>query len=170
MISSRAADIMTRDVITVHGSSTVDEAMRLMARHGVSGLPVVDTDGCIQGIITESDVLLKGQRAASPHRTDSEGLFEPKADGVAEAYRRSRAHLVEDAMTRRVLAFSEESYVSDIARAMIEHAVNRVPIVRDCKVVGIVSRRDVVKALAKESHALDGRDPDEVKHGRVFEL
>lgn len=170
MLSLRALDIMTRDVITIHSQSTVDEALRLMASHKVSGLPVVDTDGCIKGIITESDLLLKGQFAMSTGRRKPEGLFAPQMDGVAEAYRRSKAHLVEDAMTRRVLTFGEESYVSDIARAMIEQAVNRVPIVRDCKVVGIVSRRDVVKALAKESEALGGRDPDELKNGKVFEL
>jgi CBS domain-containing protein len=161
---------MTRDVITVHGNSTVDEALRLMANHKVSGLPVVDVDGCLKGIITESDLLLKGQFATTAGRSRPEGLFAPQVDGVAEAYRRSKARLVEDAMTRRVLAFGEESFVADIARAMIEHAVNRVPIVQDCKVVGIVSRRDVVKALAKEAHALGGRDPDELKNGRVFEL
>ncbi len=161
---------MTRDVITVHGSSTIDEALRLMANHKVSGLPVVDTEGCLKGVITESDVLLKGQAGTAFGPSDTEGLFAPKMDGVAEAYRRSKASLVEEAMTRRVLTFGEESYVADIARAMIEHAVNRVPIVRDCKVVGIISRRDIVKALAKESRALGGRDPDELKTGRVFEL
>jgi CBS domain-containing protein len=170
MLSLRASDIMTRDVITIHANSTVDEALRLMANHKVSGLPVVDTDGCLKGIITESDLLLKGQLAMSVGGGTPNGLFAPQEDGVAEAYRRSKAHLVEEAMTRRVLTFREESYVSDIARAMIEQAVNRVPIVSDCKVVGIVSRRDVVKALAKESHALGGHDPDELKNGRVFEL
>lgn len=170
MISLRAADIMTRDVISVHKNSTVDEAMRLMAHHGVSGLPVVDTNGCIQGVISESDVLLKGQMQPTAGLAEPKGMFTPSADGVGEAYRRAKAELVEDAMTRKVLAFQEESLVVDIARAMVEHAVNRVPIVSECKVVGIVSRRDIVKALARESAALNGHSPNEIKTGRVFEL
>ncbi len=77
---------------------------------------------------------------------------------MEEAYRKAQAHLVEDAMTTKVLAFTEDSFVSDIARAMIEYAVNRVPIVRGSKVVGIVSRMDVIRALAKEA---TGDDPCE---------
>lgn len=171
MLSIRARDIMTRDIVTVHKSSTVDEALQLMADHKISGLPVVDTDGNLEGVITESDLLLKGQLGHStPGGAKLEGLFAPQLDGIAEAYRRSKAALVEEAMTKRVLTFQEESLVVDIARAMIEFAVNRVPITRGRKVVGVVSRGDIVKALAKESAALNGHSPNDLKKGRVYEL
>lgn len=170
MLSLCARDIMTRDVVTIHKNATVDSALRLMARHNVSGLPVVDTDGCLQGMITESDVLLKGQSQAPQREKTPNGIFTPAPDGVVEAYRRAKSELVEEAMTRRVVVFQEESRVVDIARAMIEHAINRVPIVRDCKVVGIVSRGDVVRALAGESEALGGRDPQDLQPARVIEL
>jgi len=170
MLSLCAQDIMTRDVVTVKKGASVEEALRLMANHKVSGLPVVDVDGCLQGIITESDLLLKGQIVPLDQRATKNGLFGSAPDGVDEAFRRAQSELVEGAMTRRVLAFAEESLVVDIAREMIEHAVNRVPIVRDCRVVGIVSRRDVIKALAREANEIKGTSAGEIRTGRVFEL
>lgn len=170
MLSLCARDIMTRDVVTIRKGATTEEALKKMAENRVSGLPVVDTDNCLEGIITESDVILKGQFTPSETQVHPNGLFTPMPDGLEEAYRRAQATLVEDAMTRKVLAFSEDSLVADIARGMIEHAVNRVPIVRDRMVVGIVSRRDVVKALAEETGALGEYDHNDLKTGRVIEL
>lgn len=149
MLSLTAKDIMTRDVITVHKGSSIDEALRLMACNNVSGLPVIEADNRLVGIITESDVLLKGQYTPPSKLSASAGIFAPQMEGVDEAYRRAQSTLVEEAMTQKVLTYMEDSLVVDIARAMIEHAINRVPIVRDGQLVGIVSRLDVVKALAE---------------------
>ena len=149
MLSLTAKDIMTRDVITVRKGSSINEALRLMACNNVSGLPVVDSDNHLVGILTESDVLLKGQYSPPSMTNIPVGIFAPQIEGVDEAYRRAQSTLVEEAMTNKVLAYMEDSLVVDIARAMIEHAINRVPIVRDNQVVGIVSRLDVVKALAE---------------------
>ncbi len=171
MLTLSARDIMTRDVVTTHKGSSIGEALNKMANSKVSGLPVVDGDNCLQGIITESDVLLKGQAALCDQHAQPNGLFTPHPDGIDEAYRRAQAELVEDAMTRKVLTFMEDALVVDIARAMIEHAVNRVPIVNDgCRVVGIVSRRDVVKALAREAEALGDYDACNVRSGKLIEL
>ena len=149
MLSLTAKDIMTRDVITIRKGSSIDEALRLMACNNVSGLPVVDSDNHLVGILTESDVLLKGQYSPPSMSNIPVGIFAPQIEGVDEAYRRAQSTLVEEAMTNKVLAYMEDSLVVDIARAMIEHAINRVPIIRDNQVVGIVSRLDVVKALAE---------------------
>lgn len=169
MLSLCARDIMTRDVVTARKGTSIEEAMRLMAKHQVSGLPVVDTEGCLVGIITESDVLLKGLHAPSEMRVEV-GLFAPEPDAVDDAYRRAQSQCVEDAMTKKVVAFMENSLVVDIARAMIERAVNRVPIVDGCKVVGIVSRRDVIRAMSKAVHPTGDYDADEVRVGKVIEL
>lgn len=161
---------MTREVATIRKGASIEEALRVMAECEVSGLPVIDPDGCLEGIITESDVLLKGQADPTDKRAKSNSIFAPRPDGLDEAYRRAGAALVEDAMTRRVLTFMEESLVVDIARAMMEHAVNRVPIVRDCKVVGIVSRKDIVKAMAKAANGIADRDESEIRSGKLIEL
>lgn len=170
MLSLKAKDIMTREVITIRKGSSVEEALKIMACNGVSGLPVVDSDGLLVGIITESDLLLKGQVAPSDKRASRNSLFAPHADGIAEAYRRAQSTLVEEAMTRKVLTFMEDSLVADIAREMIEHAVNRIPIIRDGRVVGIVSRRDVIMSLAKETNGDNVCHSDEIRTGKLIEL
>lgn len=170
MLSLTAKDIMTRDPITIRKGATVEEALRLMAEHRVSGLPVTDVAGCLEGIITESDLLLKGQAVPPRYRSKVSGVFAPKPDGLEEAHRKAQANTVEEAMTRRVLVFSEDSLVVDIARALMEQAVNRVPIVRDCKVVGIVSRMDIVRAMAKAANGYDYDSEGDTRAGRVIEL
>lgn len=170
MLSLCARDIMTRDVVTARKGTSIEEAMRIMAKNQVSGLPVVDTEGGLVGIITESDVLLKGLHSPSELRGNPPGIYAPQPDGVDEAYRRAQSECVEEAMTRRVIAYMEDSLVVDIARAMVEHAINRVPIVDGRRVVGIVSRRDVIRAMAHAAHPLGEYDASEVRSGKVIEL
>ena len=167
MLSLSAKDIMTRDVTTIKKGASIEEALRLMACNDISGLPVVDVDGDLVGIITESDVLLKGQLVKSTRFANSNDLFTASPDGVGEAFRRAQADLVEEAMTRKVLTFFEDSLLIDIARAMIEHAINRVPIVRDRKIVGIVSRGDIIRALSK---AATGDCNKSVNTGQLIEF
>ena len=168
MLSLRAKDIMTRDVVTVKKGASINQALMIMSQHNVSGVPVVDVDNNLQGIITESDVLLKGQFTPAEKSSKPNGIFGPSPDGIDEAYRRARASTVEEAMTTKVLVFAEESLVVDIARAMIEHAVNRVPIVQRSQVVGNVSRRDVVRAMARAANGT--QSDDEVRVGKLIEL
>lgn len=175
MLSLTAKDIMTRDVVTIHKGSSIEEAIKLMACNDISGLPVVDIDNNLIGIITESDVLLKGQYIpGETFSSPNNSLFKTRSEGVDEAYRRAQSTIVEDAMTRKVLVFAEDSFVADIARAMIEHAVNRVPIIKEGKVVGVVSRKDVVRALAEASAGTNGccdiDDDDEIRTGKLIEL
>jgi len=150
-----ADQIMTRNVITVKKGASVEEAMRLMARHNISGLPVVDVDGRLVGIISEKDLLLRGMPAPSSGPAPLPGT-EKLPDPVAEAAARASAVTVGEAMTRKVISFTEKSSVADIARAMVEHNINRVPIVRDGRVVGIISRGDVIRSMA----ALDFDEKD----------
>ena len=167
MLALRAKDIMTREIVTIRKGASIEEALRLMAENHVSGLPVVDADGCIEGIITESDVLLKGQVRVAPPSVDLLSRQAVPDEIVEDMYRRARGHRVEDAMTRRVITFSEDSAVTDIARVMIEQNINRVPILHDCHVVGIVSRRDIVRAMAA---AVNNPAPTDGEEPRVIEL
>lgn len=139
---------MTRDVATIHKGASIEQALRLMAARHVSGLPVVDVDGGLVGMISERDVLLRGQGEVAGSPATLPGVPSPEHDPVSEAYRKARAVTVEDAMTRDVVAYEEESSVADIARKLIERNINRVPIVRGRKVVGIVSRGDIIKSMA----------------------
>ncbi len=117
-----ARDIMTRKVATIHPDASVQEAAQLLDQKRISGVPVVDTDGLIIGIITEADIISKVNR---------EGLR------------------VVDIMSHDVIAVREETPVNEIASLLIERKIKRVPVVHNGKLVGIVSRADIVHAVAQ---------------------
>ena len=117
-----ASDIMTRKVATIYPQASAQEAAQLLDERRISGAPVIDVDGKIIGIITEADIISKVNR---------EGLC------------------VADIMSKNVIAISEETPVSDIAALLTERKIKRVPVVSDGKLVGIVSRADIVHAVAQ---------------------
>ncbi len=121
-----ASDIMTRKVATIHPGASVQEAAQLLDQKRISGAPVVDPDGKIIGIITEADIISK---------VDREGLC------------------VIDIMSHDVIAVDEETPVNEIAALLTERKIKRVPVVEKGKLVGIVSRADIVHAVA-EGHLI----------------
>ena len=122
-----ASDIMTRKVITIHPEASVQEAAQLLDQFRISGLPVIDARDNLIGIITEADILGKVNRY---------GLLDQ--DGLRVA----------DIMSREVITVDEETPVSDIATLLTERKIKRVPVVRQGRPVGIVSRGDIVHAVA----------------------
>jgi len=117
-----ARDIMTRRVITIQPRASAQDAAQLLDHHRISGLPVVDEDSKIIGIVTEADIISK---------VDREGLS------------------VGDIMSCEVIAVEEETPVNEIAALLTERRIKRVPVVCEGKLVGIVSRGDVVHAVAQ---------------------
>lgn len=121
-----ASDIMTRKVCTIHPEASAQEAAQILSRHRISGLPVVNADDKIIGMVTEADIISKVHR---------EGL------------------LVSDIMSHEVISVTEETAVGDIAMLLTERKIKRVPVVSGDKLVGIVSRGDIVNAVA-EGHLI----------------
>jgi CBS domain-containing protein len=117
-----ARDIMTRKVATIHPEASAQEAAQLLYQKRISGAPVVDADGKLIGVITEADIISKVNR---------EGLC------------------VADIMSHDVIIVSEETPVNEIAALLTERKIKRVPVVEDAKLVGIVSRADIVHAVAQ---------------------
>jgi len=117
-----ARDIMTRTVATIHPEASAQEAAQLLYQKRISGAPVVDADDNIIGIITEADIISKVNR---------EGLR------------------VADIMSHEIIAVGEETPVNEIAALLTERKIKRVPVVCDGKLVGIVSRADIVHAVAQ---------------------
>ena len=113
---------MTRKVISVRPGASVQELAQLLYCNRISGLPVVDDLSTIIGIITEADIISK---------VDREGLS------------------VGDIMSREIIAVDEETPVNEIASMLTERRIKRVPVVREGQVVGIVSRADIVHAVAQ---------------------
>lgn len=135
----KVGDVMTRDVIGVAPGDSLKEAGRLLVEHGISGLPVVDGWGRVVGVLSEADLLPKevaplpvGRRLL-PH----------------EAWQKLEAVVVGEAMSSPALTIEEDRPVAAAARMLIEQGVKRLPVVNDGRLVGIVSRHDLVRAFVR---------------------
>jgi CBS-domain-containing membrane protein len=116
-----ASEIMTRDVIGISDAASVRDAIRRLAEYRISGMPVVDRQQRLVGIVTEADVL---------------GFHGDETTAVTEI------------MTRHVIAVSGNTPTDQIAQLLTSHRIKRVPVVAEERVVGIVSRGDLVRVLA----------------------
>jgi CBS domain-containing protein len=141
-----AQEIMTRHVMTIGPLATVNEAIQRLNRYGITSMPVVDDDGRLVGIVSEAD-LLRGEvlDGGSAHR-HAPGSWPEQVPGV-----------VGDVMTAHVLSVTEAVDAVDIARLMLETGVKSVPVVRDNAVVGVVSRSDIIHALATSDERIRDR-------------
>jgi CBS domain-containing protein len=153
-MSMIASDVMTTTVITVKPNATVQEAAQILLTKGISGLPVVDDSGELLGIISEGDLLRRAHEGAWPKAwgaTPRWGWAKLLMDGEVSdtEYITQRGCKVVDIMTREVVQAEPETSVSDIATLMVHHRIKRVLIVQHGKVVGIVSRQNIVQALAE---------------------
>jgi len=117
-----ARDIMTREVITVSPTSTVKRLAKILIQNQISGAPVVDRKGKIVGIVSEADIVAKKGRQ------------------------------VKALMSDKVISVAEETLVEEIATLMTMHRIKRVPVMRADRLVGIVSRADIVSAIAMGKH------------------
>jgi CBS domain-containing protein len=146
---------MTTPVITVRPATPVREAVALMLEHRISGLPVVNDVGELEGIVTEADLLPK-EVVPRPQP--------PVVDWIGpslwverwlSAYRKAEGRTVGEVMTHHVITATEDTPVREIASRMVRYQVNRVPIVRGRRVVGIVTRADVLRVFLRSDQALE---------------
>ncbi|KAB2764482.1 CBS domain-containing protein [Brucella anthropi] len=139
------SDIMTRDVATISVDAHVRHAISRMLERGVSGLPVTDSDGNLVGIITEGDLMSRREiGTALLDRQD-----QPMTDEQDLAnYIHSNSWRVGDVMTAKVRTVEPGTPLIKVAQAMLTFNVKRLPVISDGAVVGIVSRRDLLKATS----------------------
>ena len=146
----RAKEIMTTEVITVRTDTPITEVARLMATHNISGVPVIDDKECVVGIVTEDNLLLRHDTKKTPRRLPLFGLLLSPDDDMIDIYEAARCNSnAQDIMTAKVVTFSEDAEVDRIAEAMVKKHINRVPIVQDSQLVGIVTRSDILRAIAR---------------------
>ena len=129
----QAKTIMKKNVITLHPQDTLDKAIELLVEKNITGIPVINEDQTLAGIITEKDVLnYMLEQDAISHMTDN-NLCE---------------HTIYHAMTANVVTFSEETPITEICECLARHSFRRVPIVDSTgKLVGIISRKDIIVVL-----------------------
>jgi len=140
----KVRDVMTKNVITVEPGASLKDAARLLVEHGISGLPVV-ADGVVLGVISEADLLFK-ERGPAEHR----GLLGRVLDGYGmDGELKLEARDVGDAMTIPPLTIGPHRALRAAAALMLGEHVNRLPVVLNGKLVGIVTRADLVRAFAR---------------------
>lgn len=143
-----AGGVMTKNVVTVKPDMSIRMVARVMSENRVSGLPVVDDNGRLVGMVSEMDLLRS--RAATAEREswwlDMLAEGEKMAPDYVE-YVRSSNNLVRQVMRQDVITITEDTPLSEVAQLIVDKGVKRLPVIKDGKIVGIVSRADLVRAL-----------------------
>jgi CBS domain-containing protein len=148
------ADIMNREVVSVHPEDDIETLLRLMRRHELPGVPVIDHSDRLVGIVTEADLVIREQDAdlRLPHHIDLLGgvIFLEPVKHYEERLRRAFASTVSEMMTRDPMTVNPEDSARHAARLIARHRHNRLPVVdADGRLVGMVTRVDVLEALAR---------------------
>lgn len=141
----RVEDVMTPDVATARPDTPLLDVARLLVERAVSGVPVVDEDGTLVGVVSEADVLAK--EVHEPHRAGAlERILRRGPDREAERF---DARTAGEAMTSPAITVAPYAPITSAAERMTEHGVNRLPVVSRGELVGIVTRADIVRAFAR---------------------
>jgi CBS domain-containing protein len=144
-------DVMTMEVATVRPTDSLKEVARLLAQRNISGAPVVDAEGAVLGVVSEGDILVKERGPAEPTRTFLR--FRRPSEPGRRA--KSAATTAAEAMTTPAVVIGPERPVTAAAKLMLERGVNRLPVVTDGRLVGIVTRADLVRAFCRSDSELE---------------
>jgi CBS-domain-containing membrane protein len=154
MAELTVGDIMDPDPVTVSPRDDVASLIKLLREHELPGVAVVDDDGLLVGIVTEKDLILREDDADLhlPHYIEIFGgvIFLEPLQHLEDKLRKAFANKVEEMMTADVDTISPEASVHEAARMISQSGHNRLPVVEDGKLVGIVTRVDSLEALSRE--------------------
>ena len=146
----KAKDIMTVDVITVKPETTVEELARLLIEHKISGVPVVDDNDQMIGVVTENDLIKKNARLHIPTIIRLfDAYFLLNSDKVEDEIKKMVAGTVDEICNKDIVSLTEETTLEEIATIMSEKNIHLLPVLRDGAVVGIVGKADIVKSMTK---------------------
>ncbi len=120
-----AKEIMSKSVLTVDKDMTLNEVIKMLVRERVTGLPVIDDEMCLLGMVTEKDILKM-------------------------LYNKEKSKTVQELMTRDVVKFDEEDDLINIFKCLVNNSFRRVPVMSKGRLVGIISRRDIIKFLSRK--------------------
>jgi CBS domain-containing protein len=153
----RAIDVMVRDIVTVHTDTDVADAVKLLSEHDISALPVVDESGNLIGMLSEADLIHRSEIGTEKHRPWWQEAV-TGASTLAEEFAKSHGKKVGEVMTDGVITVTEDTPLSEIAALFERKRIKRVPVVKDGKLVGIVSRSNLIQALASVVGRMDQHD------------
>lgn len=165
----KAADIMTTSVVCIRSDATILEAARLLLSERISALPVVDAAGKLEGIVSEGDLIHRAEIGSEKPVSRWKALFEDNAT-LARDYLKAHGRTVADVMSHPVVLAEEDTEISVVAARMDQFSIKRLPVVRDGKVVGIVSRANLLQALISAPGAVGAPAPDDAELRRQILL
>ena len=155
----KAMDVMVHDVATVSPEDDIADVIKLLAEHDISALPVVDDDGHVVGVISEADLIHREENGTGKHRPWWLEALTP-ASTLANEFAKSHGRRVYELMSTDVVSASEDTPLGQIATLLEKHRIKRIPILRDGRLVGIVSRANLIQALASSLPQVATGDSD----------
>ncbi len=163
-------NVMMPYAITINRRAPIRDAIRLMLKHQISGLPVVDDEGALVGILSESDFLHRVEIGTERRRSCWLGfLF--NAERLASEYIHDHGRTVEDVMTKApVVTVTELTDLESAAKLMEEHKIKRLPVMRGDRIIGILTRASLIKAIMMQGKSMPmPKKSDQELRGRIFE-
>jgi CBS domain-containing protein len=144
-------DIMQPNVITIGPEATIRELADLLATHKISGVPVVDDERRVIGMVSEADLIVQDADLHFPHYIQflDSIIYLQSVRKFEERYKKAFGAKVADVMTAHVESISPDASIYDVATLMADHKINRLPVVEDGRLAGIVTRGDIVRAIAE---------------------
>ncbi len=156
-----AKDVMTTKLVTVGLDAAVEDIAKLFVERKISGVPVVDGQGRVLGIVSEGDLLRRPENETERRHSWWLDLISGSQENAAE-YVKVHGSTAADVMSRDVVTVTEDSSMGDVAQILERRRIKRVPVVRDGKIVGIVSRANLLHGLvARKHHTAAPAPPDD---------
>ncbi len=164
----KARDVMVSPVITTKPSASVREVAHTLLTHHISAVPVIDDAGRMVGIVSEGDLMRRADLGTERHRAWWLAALFAEEEELAAEYVKQHSKKVADVMTKRVVVASPDAPLNEIAALLERHSIKRVPIVENGALVGIVSRANLIQALAGDRKSLDIPIPDAQLRERIM--
>ncbi len=151
----KVKDVMTKNIITVKPDTPVKDIADIFLKHNIGGVPVVDENGELTGIVTESDLIVKDIKIHFPTYIQllDAIIYLGGIKRFEEEFRKAIGATAEQVMTKNVYTVKPESDIEEAATLMFEKHISRIPVVEGKKVVGIISKRDIIKSIVGESES-----------------
>jgi CBS domain-containing protein len=167
----KAEDVMTRDVISIAPDATVLQAARLMLQHHISGLPVVDEDGKLVGVLSEGD-FLRRRETRTEHRRSRWLEFLMGPGRIAAEYSHSHGSKVSEVMTADVQAVADDTPLEEIVELMERKRIKRVPVLCGEQLVGIVTRSNLMHAMVSMARVVQpvAKDDGTIRESLLAEM
>lgn len=154
----RAKDVMTTEPIAVGPHATVAEIAGLLLERRISGVPVVEADGRVLGVVSEDDFMRRPDVAGPRRRSWWLSMF---SGGQDADFVKTHSRLAREVMSAPAITVEEETPIAQIAELLEERRIKRVPVLRDGKLAGIVARADLLRGLAADRHRAASAAPDD---------